>query len=283
MKTFLRVTALVLIFCMLFSFSSFAAAEPEEKLNYLMMGDSIAEGFGVQNPDEASYGAIVANTNGYNYANIARYARTTKGLLNQIDYDESARELIADADIISLSIGGNDYFTDDAVVGIAITLLLNVPNPTFIRLEKQMRENFAQVIAKIRELNPDALILLQTLYSSWYGLVGIAYARGVATVNDMISDYLEENPGAYEVVDVASVMNGRKDLLASDTIHPNAQGNIEISKAVLKKLKDLCYGTAEEPVLIAEGIEYDYFEDIYEGFLGKFITFLVRFATANLF
>ena len=283
MKTTLRALALALALCLLLPFSAFAANDTGEQIDYLLMGDSIAEGFGVKNPEEASYGAIVAATNGYVYHNIARFARNTTRQLQQLEQDAYARQQVADAEIISLSIGGNDYFADPSVVLVAAGLVFNIPTSDYKRLTAQMIENFALIIDKIRELNPDATLLVQTLYSSWYGLLGVGYRRGTNTVNDMIYAYLDEHPGAFELVDVDSAMTGHKELIALDTIHPNAQGNIVIARVVLEKLKALGLGENTEPVGPAAGIEYNYFEEEYGKVLGPVFTVLVRFFTGYAF
>ena len=282
MKKTKRAVSLVLSMIIALSLLTTAAyGVLTEKPDYLLMGDSIAEGYGVANPDEASYGAIVANTNGYNYNNIARTARTTEGLLNQITGNDSARELISEAEIISLSIGGNDYFTDSGVVGIAAGLLVGIETSAFKRLTVQMAENFKKIIAEIKSLNPDVVILMQTVPCSWYGPLGSAYLHGTETVNKMIYSYLEEDPGAYEMVDVAAVINNHKEYIALDTVHPNSEGNIAIARAVLEKLKDLGLGTETEPVIIAEGIEYDYYVKYYGEFPGRLYGILVRLFTGH--
>ncbi|MBR0112271.1 MAG: SGNH/GDSL hydrolase family protein [Clostridia bacterium] len=280
MKTTKRTISLLLTFALLFTLAATAAAQQAEK-DYLLMGDSIAQGFGVKNPEEASYGAIVANTNGYNYYNIGRSARTTEGLLIQVTENEYARSLIKDAEIISLSIGGNDYFTDEGVVGIAVGLVAGIETPRYKQLTANMIENFAKIIDEIKALNPDVVILAQTVLCSWYGLLGGAYKHGTNTVNDMIYGYLEEHPGAYEIVDVATAMNGHREYIARDSVHPNAEGNIVIARLVLQKLKELGLGENTEPVLIAEGIEYDYYVEEYGEAAGKFIGFIVRLATGH--
>jgi lysophospholipase L1-like esterase len=266
-----------------FAFSAAGAQDPDApaKTNYLLMGDSIAEGFGVRNSDEASYGAIVAHTDGFNYNNIARTARTTTGLLNQITGDEYARALITQADIISLSIGGNDYFTDEGVVGIAAGLVFGIETPRFKELTAQMKVNFEKIIGEIYALNPDVVILAQTVLCSWYGFLGDAYMHGTQTVNDMIYGYLEDHPGAYEIVDVAGALNGHKEYIARDTVHPNTQGNIVIARLVLEKLKELGLGEKTEPEIIADGVEFDYYVDMYGEFGGKIIGFIVRLATGH--
>ena len=71
-------TAISLCFVM---FSVFASAE-EDELNYLVIGDSIAEGFGLKNPEEACYGRIVADTNGDETVDIADVNKIINIILN---------------------------------------------------------------------------------------------------------------------------------------------------------------------------------------------------------
>ncbi len=278
-----KALAVLLALCVVFGANAcaLAAFAGDEEVDYLLMGDSIAEGYGVSNPDEASYGAIVANTNGYNYHNIARSARTSGKLLEQITEKEDVRELIADAEIISLSIGGNDYFTDRDIVAMAAGLVFGVELPKYKQLTVQMAENFAKIIETIKELNPDVLILVQTVYCSWYGILGNAYMHGTNSVNKVIYDYLEENPGAFEIVDVASAMNGHKEYIAIDTVHPNGEGNVVIARLVLAKLNELGLSENTEPVIIAEGIGYDYYIQEYGEFAGRIFGFIVRLATGH--
>lgn len=68
MKIILPVVSLLLVLSLLFSTVVFASQD-DDKLNYVVIGDSIARGAGVLNPDEACYGLMVANTNGYDYVN----------------------------------------------------------------------------------------------------------------------------------------------------------------------------------------------------------------------
>ena len=84
------------------------AAAAEEAPHYIVLGDSIAFGSGLSNPRQAVYGKIVADTNGYAYDNFAVPGHTTQNLLQRMQ-NEQVKAAIADADIISISIGGNNF------------------------------------------------------------------------------------------------------------------------------------------------------------------------------
>ena len=53
-----KIISVILCLCMILPFT--LAAHAQEPLNYLLLGDSIAQGYGVYNRDKACYGKIVA-------------------------------------------------------------------------------------------------------------------------------------------------------------------------------------------------------------------------------
>lgn len=102
-KTFCVLLSLLLCFSAVSI--AFAADEP---LNYVILGDSIGWGAGVLNSDEAVFGKIVADTNGYNFKNDAVNGYRTGDLLNHLEKANIAED-VKNADIISVSIGGNNF------------------------------------------------------------------------------------------------------------------------------------------------------------------------------
>ena len=59
---------LALVLCVSLCIPAFAEGDGK-KINYLVLGDSIANGYGLMNSESAVYGKIVADTNGYSYIN----------------------------------------------------------------------------------------------------------------------------------------------------------------------------------------------------------------------
>lgn len=250
----------------------------DEKLNYVVLGDSIAYGFGIRNSDEACYGRIVANTNGYNYSNYGINGFRTMDLKEQIKED-NIRKDITDADIISLSIGGNDYLQQNLPVLFADVITKKYKYIDDI--EEIFRENFAEIIGTIKEYNPDVKILVQTLYNPRFDLLRSFYGIAVERINRSINAYLEENPDAFEVVDVYSVFTkDHPEYIAVDTVHPSAEGNYKLAELVLEKLCEAGLGTETEPVIAVKGIDQipylstiiKYFRDMIAGIFAFFST-----------
>lgn len=252
MKKLIPSVAILLVLSMLLSITAFAG-NTEKKLNYLLIGDSIARGAGVLNPDEACYGLMVANTNGYNYKNDAIDGSRSEDLLKLLDREDVAQD-IKNADIISISIGGNDFLRANLITLLIEKEILGKTD-RFTDIQALFYENFCKIIDKIKLLNPDALIIMQTLYNMRHDILKGVNELGKNLLNESYRQYLNEHPGAYILAETGAVLDGRWDCLAADTIHPSGTGNIEIARVILKILKDEGLGSETEPVILIESIE----------------------------
>lgn len=247
-----KITSLIIALILvinIFSVMGFA----QEKLNYLVLGDSIAYADGIVNAEQACYGRVVADTNDYDYKNLAVNGYTSSDLLNYLDNEEVA-QAVENADIIQISIGGNDFLHSNLAVLILSGIFGNMT--VFDEVQSSFNNNFTQIIQKIKELNPDATILVQTLYNPLKLLMSIVYQYGVERINGTIKAYLEENPDAFTIVDVENRYKGQWGYIAFDMIHPNSKGNLEIAKLTLEVLKELGLGDTTTPVIKQEGIDW---------------------------
>ncbi len=243
MKKFVRVLATAVVFALLCSnVTVFAAAKAPL---YVVIGDSIAAGTGLVNPETKSYGAIVANTNGYRYINHAVPGYTTANLLSLLSESAVSKDVKA-ADIISLSIGGNDFFAGIKPAMI-VNGLLRDDYSGFNSIASKFSSNFAAIIKRIKKLNPDATILVQTVYNPHYDMLQETYQQAVDRLNKVFKNYLAKHPGSFVIVDVAKAFAGHKEYIAIDATHPNAKGHVVIARLVLAKLKALGLGKATVP------------------------------------
>ena len=247
MKRITRILALVLALVLLFGMAVFAAEKPL----YVALGDSIAEGTGLENAGHACYGALVAATNGYDFINHATGGHQTTDLLARLE-EEAARADLAKADIISISIGGNDF-----LLGGMYRLMLEAwvcKDYTWMdKIIASIYENFSKIIAEIKALNPDAQLLVQTLYNPRTDFTREVYQTGLEKLNGCYARYLEAHPGSFVIVDAGAAVKAGENMIAPDIIHPNAKGHVAIARAYLAVLKDLGLGTATEPVIAEPG------------------------------
>ena len=282
---------LALVLCVSLCIPAFAE-DAGKKINYLVLGDSIANGYGLMNSESAVYGKIVADTNGYSYINESYGGgETTATLLGKVTKYEYIREYIKEADIISISIGGNDYFLgeegyidENRIINIILRFLFHGDDSALDEIEARSAENYKKIIDTIYELNPDVTIVAQTLYQAWYGLGGIIYKNMLKRINKMVTDYKEQNPDRnYIIADVYSAFKCHKNYVTADTIHPSSKGNLAIAQTVLDALYDAGLGTSKEPVVNERGMDYNYWYDWSDPDEAFLEYFLIRLVTGRVF
>lgn len=220
---------------------------------YVVLGDSIAFGSGLLNPREAVYGRIVADTDGYEYYNYAVPGHTTGNLLRRMG-EKTVREAIVKADIINISIGGNNFLLGN-LNGLMYDWIVKKDYSRFDAIAEGVYEDIGTVVDTIRELNPDAAIILQTLYNPQTGYVGEVYMQGRDRINAAIRAFDEARPGEIIVADVGSVLTDSDSDFAEDRIHPSASGNEKIARVILETLYENGLGTETEPVIAVKGID----------------------------
>ena len=204
--------------------------------NFVVLGDSISAGEGATDPANA-YARLIAGEKGFDLANFAVGGHTSTDLLNILAENADAVQAIKDADIINLSIGGNDLLTAN-VITLVLRLLFLGDVTAADEYIASFAENFAVIVPKIRALNPDALFIVQTLYNSMEGvpLVADAYETAIVKLNAVYTDYLAEYPGAYVLADVYAAFKGREGLVFRDRIHPSDAGHEKIAEVLTAKI-----------------------------------------------
>jgi len=199
----------------------------------LVLGDSIAAGSGVSDKKDA-YAWLMAEARGYDMTNYGAGGDISADLLRKVTADEAIRQAVAGADIIAVSIGGNDLLHAEDFTALVINGLLG----DYAMIEPVMetfRENFAGIIAEILILNPDAILIVQTLYNPAFPLPSLraAYGAAVKGINEGIAAYLEANPGAFLLADVYAAFEPRSGVVYIDMTHPSAAGHAVIAAVLL--------------------------------------------------
>ena len=251
--------------------------ETAEKTEIVYLGDSIAEGILGASPlglrHEYAYANVLGRRNDFEYYNHSVSGHLTRDLLallnNDLGYD-GARGLILhvqEADIIHVSILGNDLLQDmsmnDVVLEAAQGLYTIIDG-----IAETAYENITGIVARIRELNPDATLIFQNVYNPLGEKSTLVDEETRATLaaehdtypedfrqlgagildrlNGVLDRYLAEHPGAFIIADAqaefdrifAEDYERGKDLIYPDYIHPSNEGH-----AVLA---DLTQGILEE-------------------------------------
>ena len=102
-----RILSTLLALCLALSLlpASALAAGGEQK-SYVALGDSITTGYGLEE-NETGFARQVADSNGYTLTNLAQNGATSSMLLTSLS-DSEVSSAIASADLITITIGGND-------------------------------------------------------------------------------------------------------------------------------------------------------------------------------
>ena len=167
---------------------------PSDKKEIVYLGDSIAEGILGASPlglrQEYAYANVLGRRNDYVYYNHSVSGHLTKDLLailqNELDYD-GARALllhVSEADVIHISILGNDVLQDrkdGAFKSDPVTMhniILEAAKGEYTSIDRVLNgytagdvttvgsvENIKGIVDALKRLNPDALIIFQSVYN----------------------------------------------------------------------------------------------------------------------
>ena len=245
-----KVLCLLLSCCL--AFACLLPALAEDAPHYVVLGDSIAQGSGVYNRGDAAYGRIVADTNGYTYVNYGVNGLRSWDLIELLGREDVAAD-VARADIISLSIGGNDYLQQNLP---KIFAEVSQGNYKIVNdIQNNFREYFAEIVDLLKTANPGVALFVQTLYNPRFDALRDFYGLATDRINAVITEYLAANPGAFYLVDTIPVMEGHPEYIAVDTVHPSAVGNEALARLVLQRLQEEGYGENTEPVINRRGID----------------------------
>ena len=176
----IKFAAVVTAFAVLACMQSVSAETAE---NITVLGDSISTGYGLDD-DELSYCGYLQEYFDADLDNFAKDGRQTAELIEQLENDADVRSSVEQADLICVSIGGNDVlqifldslselknaggnnseeqfvFSQEFVQGFIMKYA-----SAFGPAAAQAGENIAEIRKKISELNPEAPIIMQTVYN----------------------------------------------------------------------------------------------------------------------
>jgi len=200
---------------------------------FVVLGDSISAGEGASDKETKAYAWLLAADKGFALEPLAVGGHKSSDLLAILANNARAVQAIRDADIIDLSIGGNDLLASNVITLVLRLLILKDASAVEPYIES-FAENFALIVEQIRALNPDALFIVQTLYNAMEGvpLVADAYEVAVAKLNQVYYDYLEAHEDAYVIADVHGAFKWRDGLVFRDRVHPSDDGHAMIARVL---------------------------------------------------
>lgn len=226
--------------------------------HYLVIGDSIAYGVGVANMEDASYARILSDTFKVNLVDDFYTGCTSSDLL-KYSRRPSVKQDIKDADLISISIGGNDFFSADLQ-----KLMSGVSSNDysyFDKLNEKYEKNLNKIIQQFTKWNPDVTITLQTIYNFLDAPDTAAVKNLGEEMVGRLNETIRSTAGKYdnvELIELHHLFIGDRSLLAFDHIHPSAKGNVVIAKQMRKAINKIgIFGKAGKLVQNTKGHDQD--------------------------
>jgi lysophospholipase L1-like esterase len=209
---------------------SIESTPPRGILSPLVMGDSLARGAGDESGlgiggrllDELHHRRIVTRT----VTNIAINGARTGDVLQQLQ-SHNVQEVVAQANVIVLSIGGNDLWTD-------YNWRAGTPrNPE--QVLTTVLDRVDKIVRTLRQLSPKARIFVIGLYNPFAkGPMGPILTMFVNRWNAMLTQRFANDPNVV-VVETYDIFAFR-DRLSFDRFHPRDEGYAAIARRIADAL-----------------------------------------------
>ncbi|SDW13259.1 Lysophospholipase L1 [Marininema mesophilum] len=209
-------------------------ATEKEKLNYLVLGDSVARGYGSK--ASRGYSSLVERELEkqkipMKLENRGVVGQTSSKLYNYVKTPNIEQKL-KNADLISLTIGGNDM----------VKVALENKNPlsivsNFNSIQSQYKENLSGILTHIRKVNPKVPIVLTSLYNPvssnklYYGISNKLMKKWNVGIKQVAYQY-----SGIRVVDVNGRLQAGRGTWLSDRIHPNDHGYQVIATGIMNNI-----------------------------------------------
>jgi lysophospholipase L1-like esterase len=219
--------ALTLLLMILFVHSTFSEANQKQQLTYLAMGDSLTAGLGASETGYLRLQAFVPrltthlrNEYQVHVENHGIPGITSEQLLFYIQQGPGVKDKLQEADLLTITIGGNDL----------LQLLRNQDlNQTIIqRTIQQFGEIIETTLSEIRHQNQKAPIYIMGLYSPYdkgHPLHDIG-KQSISAYNQELTERIKQFDGVTLVSVYESFLERGTQLthISNNDIHPNDQG-----------------------------------------------------------
>ncbi|MGN1480668.1 SGNH/GDSL hydrolase family protein [Porcipelethomonas sp.] len=251
----------VVISAVCLNIDAYAQPEAFSLDNITVLGDSISTGYGLEN-DELSYCDYLEKYFNAELDNYAVNGRQTSELIKQLDEDKEVRKSLEKADLVCVSIGGNDILhvfedalyqldgisqTDNGQFQISsefIQQFLTQFSSGFGPAASQAKENMYTISEQISNINSAALVVFQTVYNPFETdneqLNNIMKPLKVFTSMYLgtINNSVKQQP--VIVADINLKLNEKPWLFTNINeldIHPNYLGHMLIAEEIVQKLR----------------------------------------------
>lgn len=218
-------------------------------LNLVILGDSIAKGYGSSKELEGGFGTILGEKLSADVTNLGIVGLDSDQLLEKLSEDKFI-EAVEEADVICLSIGSNDLLKPFLakfagslgvkgeekelfgkiqdkmsstasknplkaadMLSSAMKLLTN--NEELNKACEQFPSKYEKIITRLHEINPDVIIYANNIYNPYFGVAYEYSGISIFNVQQLCEPYINKlnktfvQSDEYEYIDVYSIFRQR--------------------------------------------------------------------------
>lgn len=236
------------------------AVAVKNNIRFVAIGDSLTEGVGDETASGGYVPLVASNLEesfSINSIEIENYGvagdRSTQ-ILKRINEQQEIQDDIASAEIISVTVGGNDLMKviQNNILGLSVE--------KFEKPGEKYQANLTKLLTTIRQLNSTAPIYVLGIYNPYYiyfpeitemqtiidqwntrtqAVVEQEERMYFVPINDLIYQGIISDEEASEVPDADTLNELRNNAIyEGDNFHPNYNGYQLIAKAFTNKMKE---------------------------------------------
>ncbi|WP_317914091.1 SGNH/GDSL hydrolase family protein [Carnobacterium maltaromaticum] len=164
-----------------------------KELNLVAIGDSLTEGIG-DSTGRGGYVPLVAELleskdeiETVSTSNYGISGNRSDQILKRIKKDEKLQNDVKKADVIVLTVGGND------LMKVVRSTFLKVKEDSFIKPQKEYKERIEETFKELRSLNSDAPIYVFGIYNPFY-----LYFSEITEMQDIVDSWNETTQSVVE-------------------------------------------------------------------------------------
>lgn len=228
-----------------------------KKLNYVAIGDSLTEGVGDKTLQGGFVPLLSHELNDSYDVNVVSQnfgvaGNTSKQIYNQITKQNKIKKAIQKADLITLTVGGND------VMQVIRTKLNNLSESSFEQPAKEYQKQLSAMFTYIRKQNKNAQVFVLGIYNPFYlnfpnivqlqkiidkwneasqSIVKQQNKMYFVPINDLLYKGVSGSQGVTERDKETETITNNA-LFEEDHFHPNNTGYQIMSDAVAKAYKE---------------------------------------------
>lgn len=229
------------LFAALFVFTLSACQKEMEPIDLVVvgLGDSLTEGIGDEEELGGYFGRLVKKISDEDivgdvkHYNFGKSGHRSEQLLERIQQEEEIREALKKADLVTVTIGGNN------IVKVVRQHLLHLEMEPFEKEHAHYENDLQKIVKEIETLNPDVQIFLGGVYNplDMVSEEEAEFTEIIQSWNDTIQRIAHQKNRSF--VSLEKLGEGPvESYYSTDYFHPNSIGYETIAERFHKEIQE---------------------------------------------